>query len=86
MKFLLDTNTYSGLMLGRSEVADWVRRAERVFLSTIVTGELLFGFRNGNQSDKKVGCVPRTIAYSWLTATFYFLLIDNARPIHSINT
>jgi len=49
MKVLLDTNAYSALMVGRTEVADCVRRSERVLLSTIVIGELLFGFRNGNQ-------------------------------------
>lgn len=52
MKVLLDTNAYSALMSGRSEIIDRIRRAERVFLSTIVIGELLFGFRNGNQFDK----------------------------------
>lgn len=52
MKVLLDTNAYSALMAGRTEVADWVRRSERVLLSTIVIGELLFGFRNGNQFNK----------------------------------
>ncbi len=52
MKVLLDTNAYSALMRGRTEVADRVRRSERVFLSTIVIGELLVGFRNGNQFDK----------------------------------
>jgi tRNA(fMet)-specific endonuclease VapC len=48
----LDTNAYSALMRGRREVAERVRQSERVLLSTIVVGELLFGFRNGNQFDK----------------------------------
>ena len=52
MELLLDTNAYSAFMSGRDEVVDCIRRAERVFLSTIVIGELLFGFRNGNQFDK----------------------------------
>ncbi len=52
MKVLLDTNAYSALMVGRTEVAECVRRSERVLLSTIVVGELLFGFRNGNQFNR----------------------------------
>jgi tRNA(fMet)-specific endonuclease VapC len=49
MKVLLDTNAYSALMRGQSSVSDRVRRSERVFLSTVVAGELLFGFRNGSR-------------------------------------
>ncbi len=50
MRILLDTNAYSALMRGVVEVADRVRRAERVLLSPIVIGELLYGFRNGSRS------------------------------------
>ena len=47
MKLLLDTNAYTGLMRGSEAIAGRVRRAERVLLSSIVVGELLYGFRNG---------------------------------------
>ena len=47
MRILLDTNAYSALMRGTAEVADRVRGAERVLVSPVVLGELLFGFRNG---------------------------------------
>jgi tRNA(fMet)-specific endonuclease VapC len=50
MRILLDTNAYSALMRGVAEVADRVRRAERVLLSPIVIGELLYGFRNGSHN------------------------------------
>ena len=50
MRILLDTNAYSALMRGVAEVADRVRRAERVLLSPIVIGELLYGFRNGSRN------------------------------------
>ena len=51
MKILLDTSAYSALMRGAAEVADRVRRAEAVLLSTVVAGELLFGFRAGRRFD-----------------------------------
>lgn len=47
MKLLLDTNAYVALMRGDPGTSDRVRRAERLFMSAIVAGELLFGFRNG---------------------------------------
>ena len=52
MKVLLDTNAYSGLMRGNVEVADHVRRAERVIVSAVVVGELLFGFRVGSREGR----------------------------------
>lgn len=52
MRILLDTNAYSALMRGHEEVADRVRRAERVVLSAVVAGELLLGFRLGARLKK----------------------------------
>ena len=52
MKLLLDTNAYSALMRGHREVAARVREAERVLLSPIVAGELLFGFRVGDRFEE----------------------------------
>src|SRR5437763_10899955 len=36
-------------MRGRSEAVERVRKAERVLMSPIVVGELIFGFRNGTR-------------------------------------
>lgn len=47
MKVLLDTNAYTALFRGHPGVAERVRRADQVLVSTIVAGELLFGFRHG---------------------------------------
>ena len=47
MRVLLDTNAYTALLRGHSEVASLVRRSEEVLISPVVAGELLFGFRNG---------------------------------------
>ena len=52
MKILLDTNAYSALMAGHTDVADRVRRTEGIILSTVVAGELLFGFRAGKRFDE----------------------------------
>jgi len=49
MRVLLDTCAYSELRRGHPEVAALVRRSQRVFISSIVVGELLFGFRLGSR-------------------------------------
>jgi tRNA(fMet)-specific endonuclease VapC len=54
MRILLDTNAYSALLRGHDEVADRVRRAEGVVLSTVVAGELLLGFRLGGRLKKNM--------------------------------
>lgn len=51
MKVLLDTNAYTALFRGHEGVAARVRRATHVLMSTVVAGELLFGFRNGTRFD-----------------------------------
>ena len=52
MKVLLDTDAYSALKRGHPGVADVVRQSEEVLLSTVVAGELLYGFRNGNRFER----------------------------------
>lgn len=47
MRVLLDTNAYSAFKRGDPAVAGRMRRAEEVLLSTVVVGELLYGFRCG---------------------------------------
>ena len=51
MKILLDTNAYTALFRGHADVARRIRASEEVLLSTIVVGELLFGFRNGSRFE-----------------------------------
>ena len=59
VKVLLDTNAYSALMRGIPSVVDKVRNAEQVFLSTIVIGELLYGFRYGRRFEKNLDILHR---------------------------
>jgi len=49
VRLLLDTNAYSALMRGHAGVAERVRAAERILISTVVAGELLYGFRHGTR-------------------------------------
>ncbi len=49
MRLLLDTSAYSQFRRGHSEVVSLIRRSQRVYLSSVVVGELLFGFRLGTR-------------------------------------
>ena len=49
---LLDTNAYTAFMLGAAEVVDVVAHAEKLFLNSIVLGELLGGFAAGTREPK----------------------------------
>ena len=54
MRILLDTNAYSHLKRGHSQVAALVRMSEEIFLSAIVIGELLYGFRQGSRASSEI--------------------------------
>jgi tRNA(fMet)-specific endonuclease VapC len=45
----LDTNAYTALLQGDGKVLDAVAKAETVYMSSIVAGELFAGFRGGNR-------------------------------------
>lgn len=49
---LLDTSAYSGLKKGHADIAVSVQRAERIFLSATVLGELRAGFASGNRLER----------------------------------
>ena len=52
MKVLLDTSAYSALRRDHLEVAERVRRSQRVLLSSVVLGELEYGFRSGTRYEQ----------------------------------
>ena len=54
MKRLLDTNAYAALKRGHEEIAALVRDSTELVFSTVVLGELLFGFRNGSRYQKNL--------------------------------
>jgi tRNA(fMet)-specific endonuclease VapC len=49
---LLDTNAYTAFMLGAAEVVDVVAHADKLYLNSIVLGELLGGFAAGTREPK----------------------------------
>lgn len=56
---LLDTNAYIALQLGEVQVAQVVARASRVCMSSIVLGELFYGFRHGTRATKNLGILEQ---------------------------
>lgn len=49
MKRLLDTNVYSDMLRGDARVVEEVGRSTHLFMSSIVVGELMYGFRRGSR-------------------------------------
>jgi tRNA(fMet)-specific endonuclease VapC len=52
MRILIDSNAYTQLKRGHAAVGELVRRSEAVLVSTIVAGELLYGFRHGSRYER----------------------------------
>ncbi len=50
-RILLDTSAYSLLMRGNKDIAKLLDEADEVFLSAIVVGELLAGFKNASKEQ-----------------------------------
>jgi tRNA(fMet)-specific endonuclease VapC len=46
---LVDTNAYTALLRGNAQVLNALADAELVYVSTVVVGELLAGFRGGTR-------------------------------------
>lgn len=51
-KAIIDTNSYTRLMSGDENVADALGKIEVVYLSVIVLGEILAGFKGGNREQE----------------------------------
>jgi tRNA(fMet)-specific endonuclease VapC len=54
MNLILDTNAYVGFKLGFPELVEYFTKAARLWMSPIVLGELMFGFRNGSRFSKNM--------------------------------
>ena len=63
MKLLLDTSGYVGFKFGHKELVAYLARAERIFMSPIVLGELMFGFRNGSRYEKNMDELHRFVSH-----------------------
>jgi tRNA(fMet)-specific endonuclease VapC len=62
MTVLLDTSAYSAFMKGHEGAVARVRQAERVFLSAVAAGELLFGFRSGSRYERNRNALEAFLA------------------------
>jgi len=51
-KILLDTNTYTRYLAGDEKVLDVIAKAEIVFMSVFVLGELYAGFKGGKKEKQ----------------------------------
>ena len=53
-KILIDTNAYTKLLTGKTEVLDVISVAETLYMSIFVLGELHAGFRGGNKAKENI--------------------------------
>jgi tRNA(fMet)-specific endonuclease VapC len=51
MNILCDTNAITALRLGNQKILEYFETADTIYLSVIVLGELLSGFKNGSRID-----------------------------------
>ena len=63
VKLVLDTNIYVGFKRGNSDVIEYITQADRIFMSPIVLGELMFGFRNGSRFAENVEELKRFLSH-----------------------
>ncbi|MCF8026392.1 MAG: type II toxin-antitoxin system VapC family toxin [Desulfobacteraceae bacterium] len=63
MKLILDTNAYVGFKLGNKELVEYLIRADTIFISPVVLGELMFGFRSGTRFDSNMAELNRFLAH-----------------------
>src|SRR5262249_47621034 len=85
----LDTNAYSALRRGHSEVVQRVRESEEVLLSAVVAGELLFGFRNGSRFQENLRALQEFLAHptvqllpvTWHTSVVFGLISGALRKM-----
>jgi len=84
---LRDTNAYTAFMLGDAAVVEVIAHAERIFLNSVVLGELLGGFAAGTREAKNRGELARflesprveVMAVTAQTADSYALVYSGLR-------
>jgi tRNA(fMet)-specific endonuclease VapC len=84
---LLDTNAYTAFMLGAAEVVDVLAHADKLYVNSIVLGELLGGFAAGTREPKNRAELARfldsprvtSLAITTQTADSYALIYAGLR-------
>ena len=61
-KIIIDTNIYSDAIRGRDYAIHILKNYDTIFLSPIVIGELLFGFKCGNREADNIKTLREFIA------------------------
>ena len=61
-RIILDTNAYSGLLVGDEHVLDVTASADVVFMSVFVLGELHAGFQGGAKKKENLNILNRFLA------------------------
>ena len=59
MKIVLDTSAYVGFKRNEVEMVKFIVSAELILFSTVVLGELMFGFRNGMRFEEDMDDLNR---------------------------
>ena len=62
MRLLFDTNAYTQLENGHAGVERLVDDAAKIFISTVMLGELLHGFRHGSRFAQNMAKLERFLA------------------------
>ncbi|MFC2157553.1 type II toxin-antitoxin system VapC family toxin [Acidobacteriota bacterium] len=86
-KALLDTNAYAGFLSGDERILHLVSRAQTVYMSVIVLGELHAGFRGGFKKKQNIELLNKfmrkpsveTVDISIETAEIFGFLMNNLR-------
>ncbi len=92
---LLDTNTYAAFLLGQDDAVEVISHAERLYVNSVVLGELLGGFAAGSRESRnrgeltrflespRVGVLPVTAQTADSYALVYAGLRRKGQPIPS---
>src|SRR2546422_7356471 len=67
MKTAIDTNAYSAMRRGHAGVSAAIRGSEGIILSSVVVGELLFGFRAGQRYQKNLRELEKFVEGPYVT-------------------
>ncbi|MFW5975640.1 MAG: type II toxin-antitoxin system VapC family toxin, partial [Desulfosalsimonas sp.] len=63
MKLILDTNAYVGFKLNNKEIVEYLIRADKILISPVVLGELMFGFRSGSRYKTNMAELNRFLSH-----------------------
>ena len=66
-RVVLDTSAYSRFRAGNGEVAEWIARAETIFLPVAVLAELHAGFALGMRSAENLRVLDEFLAEPFVT-------------------